>query len=85
MHITELRICFKDISDALALGENSIVSNIFKTAKEIVKQGGSIIIEQRYKNAQSNILAKYSTEYEVENWKNKLNDIQDILKRHKIQ
>lgn len=85
MHITELRICFKDIRDALALGENSIVSNIFKTTKEIVKQGGSIIIEQRYENAQSNILAKYSTEYEVENWKNKLNDIQDILKRHKIE
>jgi hypothetical protein len=34
MHITELRICFTDISDALALGENSIVENIFKTAKK---------------------------------------------------
>ncbi|GEM_PF-3040161 len=84
MHITELRICFEEISDALALGENSIVENIFKTAKEIVKQGGSIIIEQRYENAQSDILAKYSTEIEVDNWKNKLNDIQVLLKRHKI-
>lgn len=85
MHITELRICFKDISDALALGENSIVENIFRTAKEIVKQGGSIIIEQRYENDHSDILAKYSTENEVENWKGKLNDIQVILKRHKIE
>jgi hypothetical protein len=84
MHITELRICFTDISDALALGENSIVENIFKTAKEIIKQGGSIIIEQRYENAQSDILAKYSTEIEVDNWKNKLNDIQVRLKRQKI-
>ena len=86
MNIKELRICLTDdISNPLALGENKIVQDIFPIAKEIVKQGGSIILEQCYENAPSEILARYSTEQEVDNWKNNLNNIQVVLKRNQIE
>lgn len=80
----DIKICLTDITDALALDENEIVVSIFSYARKIVKQGGSIVIEQTYGNAQPNVLAKYSTEQEIENWKNKLNEIQIILHRDVI-
>lgn len=85
MKIVDLRISITDISDALSLSQNDIVAEIFRQAKAIVRQGGTITIEQRYQNAPPDIIAVYKTQQEVEDWKSKLNDVQSILKRDEIK
>jgi len=81
----ELRISITDdIYHDLEMGRNDDVAALFKCAIDVVLQGGKVIIEQRCSNAPSKIVAEYSTEQEVIDWKNRLNDMQSKLKREPI-
>lgn len=84
MKIVELKICITDIGDALTLGQNTIVSSIIGQAKDLVAGGCVVTIERRYENAPPDHLVSYRTVREIEEWKKKLNDIQEILGREKV-
>ena len=84
MKIVELKICITDITDYLTLGENSIVRSIIAQSRDIVKAGGIVTIERRYENAMPTHIVSYKSEQEVDQWKEKLNDVQVILGREKI-
>jgi hypothetical protein len=81
-----LIISMTDISDAININDElSTVQNDFlpamcQHAKEIVKRGGIITIEQKYTNAKKDIL-KFSTEQEVEEWCSKLYKAKNILEK----
>ncbi len=84
MKVVELKICITDIGDALTLGQNTIVSSIIDHAKDLVANGGIVTIERRYENANPDHLVSYNTVQEIEEWKDKLNEVQEILGRAKV-
>lgn len=84
MKIIDLRISVTDISDALALGQNAIVTEIFHQAKAIVKQGGTVTIEQRFQDAPPDTIAVYSSEQDIDDWKSNLNKVQNRVRRDEI-
>jgi hypothetical protein len=84
LKIVELKICITDIGDALTLGKNSIVSSIIDQAKDLVRDGGMVTIERRYESAPPDHLVSYKTVQEIEAWKDKLNELQDVLGRTKV-
>ena len=84
MKIDNLTINVTDISDALTLGNNSIVAEIFGIAEGIVKQGGKIILQRKYENTSPDLIAEFTTLEEVNNWKEKINEAQTALRRPEI-
>lgn len=85
MKLLEIKISISDITDALSLGNNSIVSAILNNAKDIIKQGGIVTIERRYENAEPTPLVTYKTVEDIKEWKQKLNEAQDSLGFEKIE
>ncbi|MEQ8153025.1 MAG: hypothetical protein ABRQ32_08990 [Smithellaceae bacterium] len=85
MKVVELKICITDISDALTLGQNTIVSSIIAHAKDLVANGGIVTIERRYENENPEHLVSYRTVPEIEAWKEKLNEVQKIFGRSKVE
>ncbi len=75
----ELKICITDISDALSLGQNTIVDSIMNEARDLVSNGGKVTIEHRYENANPDHLITYCSVDEIESWKERLNEVQQIL------
>ncbi|WP_421226515.1 hypothetical protein [Aeromonas jandaei] len=84
MKVVELKICITDISDALTLGQNTIVSSIIDHAKDLVANGGVVTIERRYENADPVHLISYNTVQQIEAWKDRLNEVQETLGRAKV-
>ena len=85
MKVAELKICITDVCDALTLGQNPIVSSIISCAKVLVANGGIVTIERRYENANDEPLVSYKTVEEIDDWKDKLNEVQEILGRSKVE
>jgi len=85
MKINNLTINITDISDALALGNSSIVEEILAIGESIIKQGGTIIIQRQYQNATPELLAHFSTVEEVKDWKKQLNNSQLTLNKPPIE
>ncbi len=84
MATVNVKISVTDVSDALALGQNEVVSDILSRSKAVVKNGGMVTLEYRYINAPSDIVVVYRTEQEIDQWKSRINEAQAILKRHAV-
>lgn len=80
-----LTINITEVSDALVLQQNPLISAIFTHALELIENGGRIILQREYENAPSDILYVFRTSEEIMQWKNRLNDAQTILKRMPIE
>lgn len=74
----------QNINDPLTMGQSSIVSNIFNIASNIIEEGGKIIVQRQYDNANPDKLYTFETTEELADWKKKLNEMQVILNREEI-
>jgi hypothetical protein len=81
MKITSLLINITDIEDALVLERNPIVESIIKSAIDIVKNGGKVVLQREYTNSPPEIIAEYYSEQEIVDWKDKINNTQELLNR----
>jgi len=79
-----LTINITDVNDALTFEQIPIVRAIFSYAEEFINNGGRIIIRKEFISNESLILAEFTTIEEIQNWKNKLNEIQTSLNRENI-
>ena len=52
MKVAGLTISITDVQNALSLDQNAMVSAIFSHAEEVIENGGEIIIQQEYENAE---------------------------------
>lgn len=80
-----LTINITEVSDALVLQQSPLVSAIFTHALEFIENGGNIILQREYENTPPDIIYAFSTAEEIMQWKNRLNDVQAILKRMPIK
>ena len=80
----KLNISVTDITDALAEDEVAIVSEILSIAKQIVSQGGQVVLQWEILNEDPLPATTCSTIKEVEDLKNKINEIRERLGRKQV-
>lgn len=77
-------IDFTQISDALALGDTGIVSSIVNACGDAIDQGAVVQLRREFEDLPPQVLAEFKSREELDNWKDKLNEVQKILKREGI-
>ncbi|UCV02702.1 hypothetical protein [Dechloromonas denitrificans] len=73
-----------NINDPLTMGQTHIVSEIFRIASEVLTNGGKVIVQRVYTNAQPDTLCEFKSESELSGWKERLNEVQIKLGREQI-
>jgi hypothetical protein len=74
----------ENINDPLSMGQTHIVSEVFRIANEVLINGGKVIVQRVYTNAEPDQLCVFKSEAELRGWKDRLNDVQIKLGREHI-
>ena len=75
----------QNIHDPLTMGQTHIVSGIFRIASSVLENGGKVVVQRQYNNnAQSEVLCEFSNSEELSAWKERLNEVQVILRQKQI-
>jgi precorrin-6B methylase 2 len=70
-----LIINITDVEDAITLKNGRLIEAVFTHASEILNAGGRIIIQREYVNASPDILATFTIQADLEDWKSRIDDI----------
>jgi hypothetical protein len=74
-----------DVEDALTLSQSQFLDAVFSHAKEVVGEGGKIILQREYTyinsgpEVKTDLLAVFSTSEEIDNWKSRIESIKKQL------
>lgn len=74
----------ENINYPLTMGQTHIVSEVFRIAREVLSNGGQVIVQRVYTNAAPDQLCVFKNETELSGWKDRLNDVQIKLGREQI-
>jgi hypothetical protein len=76
----DIDICLDEhINDPLAMGQVEIVRQILNLAEQVTNAGRRVIIKRNFVNAPVQIIATLTTTEQIQEWRTKLDEAQEIL------
>jgi len=76
-------ISVSDLNDAVTLEQWDVVDCNIKWAQKAIESGGKVIIEQRFDNAQTQIIKVIESLEDLNNWKQIVADTIELIKNIK--
>lgn len=73
-----------NISDPLAMDQPELVDGILRIAEETVAAGKQVILQYEFTNAPPQVIKVFRTVGEIQKWRSKLNEVQELLERRPI-
>ena len=78
-------ISVTNFEDAITLEKWDLVDDHIKWAQKVIESGGKIFLQVEYENAPADVLMEISTLQEFIDWKSKLKEIIEKIKKTSIQ
>ena len=82
--VGKVLIDLTQIFDALELGDTGVVRTILNACGDAIDQGAVVQLRREFEDLPPQVLAEFKSREELDNWKDKLNEVQKILKREGI-